>query len=281
VSGRLYGIGVGPGDPELMTLKAVRILSEVPVVAYLAPGTTDSSRHSRAEHSDDPRTQDSKSAASLGPRLSLSSAEDDAAVRNANGGRATAQSSARAIAADYIPPDRTEIAIRVEMRPGPEPAAIYDGAAEEIASHLSDGRDVAVLCEGDPFFYGSFAYLHDRLATRFPTTIVPGVSSLTACASASGRALARRDETLTVLPATLPDAELARRLEAAEAAAILKVGRHLPRLKALLASLGLADTATYVAHATRDDEAVVPLATLATNEAPYFSMILVTSRARP
>jgi precorrin-2/cobalt-factor-2 C20-methyltransferase len=225
VSGRLYGIGVGPGDPELMTLKAVRILSEVPVVAYLAPDR--------------------------------------------------GESTARAIARAHLPDGLQEIAIRVPMRPGPEPAAIYDKAAAEITTHLEAGRDVAALCEGDPFFYGSFAYLHDRLAARYPCTVVPGVSSLTACAAAGGRALARREETLTVLPATLPDTELERRLATTDAAAILKVGRHLPRLKALLARLGLAGASTFIAHATRDDEQVTALAQLTDDGAPYFSMILV------
>jgi precorrin-2/cobalt-factor-2 C20-methyltransferase len=231
VSGRLYGIGVGPGDPELMTLKAVRILAQVPIVAYPAPDK--------------------------------------------------GESTARAIAGRFIPAGREEMAIRMPMRPGPEPAAIYDRAAEEIAAHLSADRDVAVLCEGDPFFYGSFAYLHDRLAARFPCTIVPGVSALTACAAASGRALARRDETLAVLPATLSDSELTRRLAATDAAAILKVGRHLPRLKALLQRLGLIGRCTYVAHATREGETVAALADLGELEAPYFSMILISTEARP
>ncbi len=224
-TGRLYGVGVGPGDPELMTLKAVRVLAETPVVAYPAPDQ--------------------------------------------------GESSARRIAAPHIPAGRIEIAIRVPMRPGPEPAAIYDDAANEIAGHLEAGRDVAVLCEGDPLFYGSFIYLHDRLAHRFPTAIVPGVSSLTACAAAAGRPLARRDETLTVLPATLSDATLEARLVATDAAAILKVGRHLPRLKELIARLGLVEASAYVAHATRTDERVVPLADLDAEDAPYFSMILV------
>ena len=139
-----------------MTLKAVRILAEVPVIAYPAPNS--------------------------------------------------GESSARAIAAKFIPAGRIEIAMRVPMRVGPVPLEAYERAAEEIAAHLDAGRDVAVLCEGDPFFYGSFMYLHDALADRFPTTIVPGVTSLTACAAASGRPLVRRDDVLTVLPATLADA---------------------------------------------------------------------------
>ncbi len=230
MSGRLYGIGVGPGDPELMTLKAVRILASVPVVAYPAPDK--------------------------------------------------GESSARAIAATHIPAGRTEIAIRVPMRPGPEPAAIYDEAASEIATHLEAGRDVAVLCEGDPLFYGSFIYLHDRLSARFPTSIVPGVSSLTACAAAANRPLVRRDEMLAVLPATLSDDALARRLEDADSAAILKVGRHLPRLKALIARLGLSEGSAYVAHASRGDEHVALLNDLDLETAPYFSMLLVTKGGR-
>jgi precorrin-2/cobalt-factor-2 C20-methyltransferase len=225
MTGRLYGIGVGPGDPELMTLKAVRILADAPVVAYPAPDK--------------------------------------------------GESSARKIAAAHIPAGRIEIAIRVPMRPGPEPAAVYHDAAKEIATHLEAGRDVAVLCEGDPLFYGSFVYLHDRLAHRFPTTVVPGVSSLTACAAAANRPVVRRDETLIVLPATLSDQALESQLATADAAAILKVGRHLPRLKALITRLGLAEASTYVAHATRSDECVAALADLDAKDAPYFSMILV------
>lgn len=231
MSGHFYGIGVGPGDPELMTLKAVRILSAVPVVAYLAPDK--------------------------------------------------GESSARTIAAKFIPAGCEEVAIRVPMRPGPEPAAIYDRAAEAIAAHLTGGRDVAALCEGDPFFYGSFAYLHDRIAPRFACTIVPGVSSLTACAAASGRPLARRDQSLTVLPATRPDSELRDLLMAADAAAILKVGRHWPRLKALLTELDLASASQYVAHATRAEERVAALDDMDEADAPYFSMVLVSKASGP
>jgi precorrin-2/cobalt-factor-2 C20-methyltransferase len=229
VTGRLYGVGVGPGDPELMTLKAVRILADAPVIAFPAP--------------------------------------DDGA------------SAARSIAARFVPAGRTEIAIRVPMRPSRMPVEIYNDAAERIAAHLAAGRDVAVLCEGDPFFYGSFMYLHDRLAGRFPCTVVPGVTSLTACAAASGRPLVRRDDVLTVLPATLPDEELERRLAGTDSAAILKVGRHLARVRALLSKLGRAGSACYVAHASRADERVAPLAELEGDaEAPYFSMILVPRR---
>lgn len=230
VTGRLYGIGVGPGDPELLTLKASRLIAALPVIAYPAPNE--------------------------------------------------GESTARMIASAHLSPEKTEIAIRVPMRPGEVPGKIYDGAAEEIAAHLEAGRDVGVLCEGDPLFYGSFMYLHERLAHRFPCTIVPGVTSLTACAAAAGRPLVARDGTLTMLPATLGDAELERRLAQGDAVAILKVGRHLPRVRRILERDGRATTAIYVAHATRGDERVTRLDDPAVTEAPYFSMILVPAEGR-
>lgn len=226
MTGTLYGIGVGPGDPELMTVKAVRILQSVPVVAYPAADDGDS--------------------------------------------------SARRIADRFIHPGTEEIAIRVPMRPGKIPIEVYDAAAWTIATHLAEGRDVAVLCEGDPFFYGSFMYLHDRLAGTWPCTIVPGVSSLSACAAAAANPLVRRNDTLIVLPATLPDADLAQRLRTSNAAAILKVGRHLPRLRAIINDCGLTAYARYVEYASRSDERVIALADRGDEPAPYFSMLLIS-----
>ena len=231
MSGVLYGVGVGPGDPELMTLKAHRLIRAARVVAYPAPDT--------------------------GPSL------------------------ARAIAADAIPAEAQEIPMIVPMRVERFPAQeVYAKAAQEIAAHLEAGTDVAVLCEGDPFFYGSFMYLFARLAERFPVEIVPGVSSLGACAAALGRPLVARNDVLTVLPGTLPDDALRPRIEAADAVSIMKVGRHLPRLRALLDDMGLTDRSGYVARASMAEQHVSPL-TQAPENAPYFSMILVNKGADP
>ncbi len=226
MSGTLYGLGVGPGDPELVTLKALRILRELPVVAYPAP--------------------------------------DEGA------------SFARSVVASWLSPAQTEIAIRVPMTRSLAPAqAVYDRAALEIGRHLEAGRDVGVLCQGDPFFYGSFIQLFQRLSARHPTTVVPGVSSLTACASAAGLPLVTRDEILTVLPATLAEAALEKRLKQAEAAAILKLGRHLPKVQRVLKRLRLAGRATYIEHASLESQKILPLAAVDPASAPYFSMILV------
>ncbi|MEX0760580.1 MAG: precorrin-2 C(20)-methyltransferase [Tistlia sp.] len=228
-AGRLWGLGVGPGDPELLTLKALRLLRAAAVVAY--------------------------------PTL--------------EGGA----SFARSIVAAHLAPGQRELAIRVPMTTAREPAQrAYDAAAAELAEHLAAGRDVAVLCEGDPFFYGSFMYLYGRLAGRFPVEVVPGVSSLTACAAALGQPLAARNDTLAVLPAPLPDAVLRARLAGAEAAAIVKLGRHYPRIRALLEAEGLTPHARYVERATLPEQRLVPLAEAGAVAAPYFSMILIHRR---
>lgn len=230
VSGRLYGLGVGPGDPELLTLKALGILKRMLVVAYPALEEGDS--------------------------------------------------FARAIVAAYLPPGIREIAIRVPMSVDPAAAlGAYDRAAAAIAAELSAGHDVAVLCQGDPFLFGSFMYLHERLADRFAVEIVPGVTSLTAAAAAAGRPLVARNETLAVVPATLSEEVLADRLAGSDALAIVKLGRHLDKVRRVLARIGRAEEAVYVERATLPQQHLAPLAD-APAAAPYFSMILVPGRGR-
>ena len=230
MTGTLFGLGVGPGDPELITLKALRILRDAPVFAYPAP-----------EHGD---------------------------------------SLARGIVAGHLPGGQIEIPIRMPLVTDRFPAqAVYDSAAADIALHLDAGRDVAVVCEGDPFFYGSFMYLFARLVERFPVEVVPGVSSLTACAAVLGAPLAARNDTLVVLPAPLEAEELARRLDGVESAAIIKVGRHFAKVRGILEQLGLTDQARYVERATMASQRVLPLHEVTDGDAPYFSMILVHRRA--
>ncbi len=224
--GTLYGLGIGPGDPDLITLKALRILKSVSVVAHPAPEEGDS--------------------------------------------------LARAIAAPHLGGGQTEIAIRTPMTPGNFPADdVYDRYAAEIAAHLKENRDVAVLCEGDPFLYGSFMYIFARLAGDHDVQVVPGVSSLGAVAACAGRPLVSRNQVLTIVPAPLDEDELFQRLAGTDAAAVMKVGRHLEKVKRVLARLGLDGGATYVEHASMPDQRICPLADVSEDAAPYFSMILV------
>ncbi|WP_320177156.1 precorrin-2 C(20)-methyltransferase [Roseovarius pacificus] len=230
-SGVLYGVGLGPGDPDLMTLRAHRLISGAQVVAY--------------------------------PSL------------------AGGASFARSIAAGAIPAGAREIVMDVPMTVERAPAqAAYDTGAAAIAAELEAGRDVVCLCEGDPFFYGSFMYLFARLSGRFRVEVVPGVTSITTCAARAGMPLAARNERLTVLPGPLPEAELRARIEGAESVAIMKVGRHLAKIRGVIEALGFTDRAVYVERASLPDEVVCPLAE-APDKAPYFSMILLTKGADP
>ncbi|WP_068112835.1 precorrin-2 C(20)-methyltransferase [Tropicimonas marinistellae] len=228
MSGTLYGLGLGPGDPELMTLKAHRLISTAEVIAYPAPDSGDS--------------------------------------------------FARSIAASFIPVGAREIPIVIPMRSARFPAQeVYDAAAGEIAAVLETGGDVVVLCEGDPFFYGSFMYLFARLADRFPTEVVPGVSSLCAVTAAAGLPLIARDEVLTVLPATLPAAELEAQIRKSNAVAIMKLGRHFAKVRSMLDGLGLGERAVFVSHASLPEQNVCPLSR-APETVPYFSMVVLPGR---
>lgn len=229
MSGTLYGLGIGPGDPELITLKALRLLQSADVVAYPAPEAGDS--------------------------------------------------LARRIVAPHLNGRQAEVAIRMPLTVARFPAqAVYEQAAGELATHLSAGRNVAVLCEGDPFLYGSFMYLFGRLAERFPVEVVPGVSSLTACAAALKHPLVSRNDVLTIIPAPLDDETIAAKLLHTDAAAILKLGRHGPRIVALLTELGMADRAQYIERATMTEQRILPLSDVDPASIPYFAMILVHRR---
>lgn len=232
--GRLYGLGVGPGDPDLITVKALRILQAAPVVAYYVGkdkrgnALTSVLPHLRPEQI----------------RLSL--------VYPITGKKPA-------------PPYDYEGVMR----------AFYDEAAEQVAGHLDAGRDVAAICEGDPFFYGSFMYLHDRLAARFTTDVVPGVCSVVASASVLRTPLVYRDQRLQVLAATLPEETLTEMLSGVEAAAIMKLGSNFEKVRRVLVALGLEKRARYVERATMEGERIIPFAEVQPEEVPYFSMILI------
>ncbi|MEH6361555.1 MAG: precorrin-2 C(20)-methyltransferase, partial [Amylibacter sp.] len=190
-------------------------------------------------------------------------------------------SFARAIAADIIPADAVEIVMDVPMTTAREPAqAAYDIGAAEIAAELDKGLDVVCLCEGDPFFYGSFMYLFSRLSEEFDVEIVPGVNSVSACASVVERPLVARSEVLTIVPATLPVDDLSAKIANAEAIAVMKVGRHLGKVKDILTAQNLMGFAHYVERATLPNQKAMPL-TDAPDVAPYFSMILVSKGNDP
>ncbi|MEU8658389.1 precorrin-2 C(20)-methyltransferase [Actinoplanes philippinensis] len=237
-TGRLFGVGLGPGDPELVTVKAARLIGAADVVAYHA------ARHGR--------------------------------------------SNARAIAVGYLREGQIEEALIYPVttettdHPGGYQGAIdefYTEAAARLAAHLDAGRDVVVLAEGDPFFYGSYMHMHKRLSGRYETSVVPGVTSVSAASAVLGRPLMERDEVLTVLPGTLEPKELAARLATTDSAAVMKLGRTFEGVREALEEAGRLDDAWYVERATTDRERSAPLRDVDPATVPYFSLALLPSPA--
>jgi len=234
VSGRLIGVGVGPGDPELLTLKAVRTLAEADVVAHFAK------------------------------------------AGNVGNARRIVQDHLRA-GVEELPllyPVTTELP-RDCAAYGEAIGAFYDNSASAVARHLDAGRTVAVISEGDPLFYGSYMHLHVRLAPRYRTEIVPGVTAMSGCWSSAGAPIAQGDDVLMVLPATLPEAELERRLKDADAAVVMKLGRHLEKVRRVLRRTGRLPQAIYVERGTTSESVTMRLEDKREDAAPYFSVILL------
>ncbi|MGY1748318.1 precorrin-2 C(20)-methyltransferase [Modestobacter sp. SYSU DS0511] len=236
MSGRLYGVGLGPGDPELVTVKAARLIGAADVVAFHA-----------AQHG---------------------------------------RSVARGLAEPYLRAGQVEellvypVTTETTDHPGGYQGAIdefYESAAARLAAHLDAGRDVVVLAEGDPFFYGSYMHMHKRLAHRYPTEVVPGVTSVSGAAAVLGRPLVERDEVLTVLPGTLHASELAEWLATTDSAAVLKLGRTFGNVREAFDAAGVLDRAVYVERATTGRQRVAPLAEVDPETVPYFSLALLPS----
>jgi len=232
--GRLFGLGVGPGDPELITMKALRRLQEAPVVAYPA----------------------------------------------AKGKKGNALT----IIEGYLRPDQILLPliypVTTEKLPPPfsyeeSLRSFYDDSAADVAVHLDVGRDVAAICEGDPFFFGSFMYLHDRLAETYETEVIPGVCSMLACASVLGAPLVYRNQVLTILSGVLSEDDLTQRLENTEAAAIMKLGSNFEKARNAITRAGLMDRALYVERATMSNQRTQALVEVDPETVPYFAMIIV------
>jgi precorrin-2/cobalt-factor-2 C20-methyltransferase len=232
--GKLVGVGVGPGDPELITLKAVRVLEQADVVVHF--------------------------------------------TKAGNCG------NARTIAARYLKPGIRELPltfpVTTELPKHEAPycdavRTFYDAAARDVAAYLDDGRLVAVVCEGDPLFYGSYMHLHVRLAHRYRSEVVAGVSGMSGCWSAVGTPMAQGDDVFSVLPGTLAQDELERRLGETDAVVVIKLGRNLPKVRRALERTGRLARAVYVERGTMTGERAIPLTAKADDCAPYFAMVLV------
>ncbi|MBE7209710.1 MAG: precorrin-2 C(20)-methyltransferase [Gluconacetobacter diazotrophicus] len=238
--GTLRIVGMGPGDPELMTVKAARLLAEAPAVAFF---------HKRGR-----------------------------------------RGHARQIAGALLRPDACELAFEYPFTTElsvADPAyaegisRFYDGCADRLAAVLGEGSDALLLCEGDPFFFGSAMYLFDRLRHRFPCEVVPGVTGMSGCWSAASLPFVHGDDTFAVLPGTLEEDRLAERLGSCDAAVIMKVGRNMAKIRRALRRAGLENRAVYVERGTQDGQVLSRLVERDRDDAPYFSMVLVPGRRGP
>ncbi|MFC8274619.1 precorrin-2 C(20)-methyltransferase [Streptomyces sp. NPDC057271] len=237
MTGKLYGVGLGPGDPNLMTLAAVRAIDSADVIAY------HSARHGR--------------------------------------------SIARSIAAEHIREDHVEerlvypLTVETTDHPGGYRGALddfYEEASARLAAHLDAGRTVAVLAEGDPLFYGSYQHMHKRLADRYDTTVIPGVTSVSAAAARLGEPLCEAEEVLTIIPGTLPEDELTARLAGTDSAVVMKLGRTFPTVRRALERAGRLEDARYVERAFMAGERTEILSEVDAETVPYFSVAVLPSR---
>ena len=233
MSGTLIGVGTGPGDPDLLTIKAVRAIEAADVVAYFAKqGNVSNARRIVAE-------------------LMTGQIEEQLGY-----------------------PVTTEI----DRRHDDYKAAtngFYDEAAARIAAHLDAGRNVAVLSEGDPLFYGSYMHIHVRLSRLYPTEVIPGITAMSGCWSAAGMPLVQGDDILSILPGTQDEVDLRGRLDNTDGAVIMKVGRNLAKIRRAIEAAGRLDDAIYVERGTMAEGRSMRLADKLDDIAPYFALILV------
>ena len=223
--GKLIGLGVGPGDPELLTVRAANVLKKATAIAFIA-----------------------------------------AAGRT---------SRAREIAGMYVPPGTRELIAVMPMTQDPEATGrAYTQLVTGIISELGQGHDVIFLCEGDPLLYGSFAHLMPRLGNRFECEVVPGITSISASAAVAQVPLGLHDEPIAIIPATTHPRKLHGLLQHCDRVVIMKVGRHLEKVRDALMAAKMSEDAVLVENVTLQGQRVRPLSVVTEQQAPYFSLII-------
>lgn len=237
--GALIGVGLGPGDPELVTIKAARLIGEARVISYFA-------KRGRTGH-----------ARRIAERYIRESCEELPLLYPVT---------------TELPFDSPEYVAAL--------AGFYEESAERIAAVLVSGRDVTLLCEGDPLLYGSFMHMFTRLDKRFDVEICAGLAGMSGCFAAARQPMTWGDDVLTVLPATLDEDTLASRLATTDAAVIMKLGGNFPKLRRALARAGALDRAIYVERGTMEGQMIMALRDKPDDVAPYFSMALVPGQGR-
>jgi precorrin-2/cobalt-factor-2 C20-methyltransferase len=236
--GKIICAGLGPGDPDLISIRADRAIRAATQIAYFRKK-----------------------------------------------GRA---GQARRIVAGMLSPGVVEHAMEYPVTteiPFDSPqynrllSKFYDDWTARLTALAWQG-DVVVLCEGDPLFYGSFMHLHARLQGMAEVEVIPGIPGMTGCWNAIGQAMTWGDDAMTVLMGTLPEAELIRHMQAAEALVVMKTGRNLPKITRALAAAGRIADAWLVERGTMPNQRVTPLAQADLDTCPYFATVLVHGKGR-
>lgn len=238
--GRIICAGLGPGDPDLMSVKSDRAVRSAAHVAYFRK------------------------------------------AGRAGQARRIVQGMLRTDAVEYP----MEYPVTTEL-PFDSPDYIaalsqfYDVWADRLAQLAADlPEDIVVLCEGDPFFYGSFMHLYTRLQRRAQIEVIAGITGMAGCWHATGVPMTWGDDVLTVLMGTLPEADLVQHMRAADALAIMKTGRNLPRVRAALTQAGRLEDAWLIERGTMPDQRVMRLADVDADDCPYFAIVLVHGHGR-
>lgn len=233
-NGILYGIGVGPGDPELLTMKAVKAIGEADIIAYPTANGTKSNAKTTIE----PYLKSTHQLMPLTYPVTAGPIADSAAYQQLM-------------------------------------QTFYDQTAAELDRELATGKTVAIICAGDPFVFGSYMYWHARLAEKFETIVIPGISSILAAPVSLGMPLCHREDIVSIIPGTLSEAEISKALVGAGSAVIMKLGRTFEKVRRAVAAAGLTDNAYLVERATMSGERILPISMVNAAEVPYFSLVVI------
>lgn len=238
-TGTIYGVGLGPGDPDLLSVKADRLVRNARHVAFFRKAGREG--------------QSRKIAAPL------------------------MHGNAIEFAMEY--PVTTEIPL-ADPRYNEILSAFYADCAAHLRALAESGEDVVVLCEGDPFFYGSFMHMYTRLNEVVPVDVVPAITGMSGAWTATGQPITWGDDVLTVLMGTLPEDELTRRMADTDALVVMKIGRNINKVRAALRAAGKYDAAWLVEFAQMPNQTVQKLADAGDKVTPYFSIIVVHGQGR-
>ena len=238
-NGTIYGVGVGPGDPDLISLKAYNIIKKAKCIAYFK--------------------KKEKNGIAYG---------------------IIKQYLKKNIFEIVMPyPITTEISF-LSLEYKKVLSDFYDDCCKRILSEINQNSDVIILCEGDPFFYGSFMHIHTRLYNKTKIIVVPGITGMSAAWTATNLPITWGDDILTVIMGTMEKKEIIKRIQNSDALVFMKIGKHFQKICQILKELSLFDCAYLVENASMLNEKVRKLKEVQETSLPYFSIIIIHGNGR-